>query len=62
MFAVQRGILCCYASTGPATPTGRGREFVMGPARTVGPQGGCVGFTQPVTVMLADCLVCPPEV
>lgn len=61
MLAVQRGILCCYADTGPATPTGRGREFVLGQARTVGPQGDCVGLTQSVTVMLADCLVCLPE-
>jgi hypothetical protein len=61
MFAVHRGILCCYAGTGPDTPTRRGREFVIGPAVSVGPQGGCVGFTQSVTLMLADCVVCPPE-
>lgn len=60
ILAVQRGILCCYASTDPVTRGGR--RYVLGAARPIGPQGGCIGMEQRVTVALEDCLVCPePE-
>ena len=56
MLAVERAVLCCY----PDTDTTRihGRRFVLGSSRVVGPQGGCTGFTQSVTVSLDDTVCC----
>lgn len=59
MLAVQQGILCCLAGTD--TTQRRGRRYIMGQTRTLGPQGGCVGFQASVTVALDDCIPCPPE-
>lgn len=59
MLAVQQAVLCCYAATD--TTRRNGRRFVLGQSRTVGPQGGCVGLEQRVTVALDDALCCPPE-
>jgi hypothetical protein len=50
MVAVRKGILCCLAGTDPTRP--RGRRFSLGGSTTIGPQGGCVGFEQTVTVDL----------
>ena len=58
MLTVQSGILCCLAGTDTARRTGR--RFVLGQSRTLGPQGGCVGLEQRVTVALDDCVPCPP--
>lgn len=59
MLAVQQSVLCCYAGTD--TTRRNGRRYVMGQSRTLGPQGGCVGFEQRVTVALDDALCCPVE-
>lgn len=58
LLSVQRAILCCYADTDTTRP--RGRRYVMGNSRTLGPQGGCVGLEQRVVVALDDCLACEP--
>jgi hypothetical protein len=58
MVTVANSVLCCLPGTDPARP--RGRRFVLGAQRTVGPQGGCVGLEQRVTVALAGC-GCPQE-
>lgn len=50
MAAVWTGVTCCYANTD--TTRRKGRRFVLGSSRTVGPQGGCSGFEQRVTVAL----------
>lgn len=57
MLAVQRGILCCYSDTDPDVRGGR--RYVMGQSRALGPQGGCVGLEQRITVALDGCLPCP---
>jgi hypothetical protein len=55
--AVWNALQCCFPSTGGAR---RGQTFTMGQMRTVGPEGGCVGFEQRVTVALPSC-GCPVE-
>lgn len=57
MLAVQQGILCCLAGTDPEMRLGR--RYVMGQTRSIGPQGGCVGFETRLIVALDDCLPCP---
>ncbi len=59
MLAVQAAILCCYASTDQTRLDGR--RYVIGQSASVGPQGGCVGFEQRVTVALDDCIDCDPS-
>jgi hypothetical protein len=58
MLAIQQAILCCYSGTD--TVTRHGRRYTVGQGATVGPQGGCVGIEQQVTVALDDCILCPP--
>ncbi|KUN37672.1 hypothetical protein AQJ30_15420 [Streptomyces longwoodensis] len=56
--AVYNALLCCL----PKTASGRrGRRFVLGQQRAVGPQGGCVGIEQTVTVALPACNPCPED-
>ena len=55
---VYSALLCCLPSTAPVR---RGRRFVMGAQRMLGPEGGCVGVEQRVTVALSGCLPCPTE-
>lgn len=57
MLNIQQSVLCCYSGTD--TTRRHGRRYVLGPSRTVGPQGDCVGIEQRVTVALDDCLPCP---
>lgn len=57
MLNIQQSVLCCYAGTDTTRP--RGRRYVLGASRTVGPQGDCVAVEQRVTVALDDCLPCP---
>lgn len=57
MLAIQRGVLCCYAGTD--TTRRHGRRYVLGSSRALGPQGGCVGVEQTLTVSLDDCIACP---
>ncbi|GAA2945988.1 hypothetical protein GCM10020227_11060 [Streptomyces flavovirens] len=52
---VYNALLCCL----PLTGSRRGRRFVMGEQRIIGPQGGCVGIEQRVTVALPGCAPCP---
>ncbi|MFF7250060.1 hypothetical protein ACFZBU_39935 [Embleya sp. NPDC008237] len=58
MVTVYNALLCCLPST-DATRR-RGRMFVLGPQRTVGPEGGCAGLEQRMTVGLPGC-GCPEE-
>lgn len=51
MLAVNRGILCCYAGT---IESRKGRRYVLGASTTLGPSGGCGGFTTRVVVALDD--------
>ncbi|CAM5476822.1 MULTISPECIES: hypothetical protein [Streptomyces] len=53
---VYNALLCCLPHTAPQGR--RGRRFVLGQQRTVGPQGGCVGIEQTVTVALPPCQPC----
>ncbi|MDX2730996.1 hypothetical protein [Streptomyces sp. PA03-2a] len=56
MVSVYNGLLCCLPGTEQRR---RGRRFVMGVQRTIGPEGGCVGLEQRVTVALPGCAECP---
>ncbi|MEV5677071.1 hypothetical protein [Streptomyces sp. NPDC052179] len=56
MVTVYNALLCCLPGTEQRR---RGRRFVMGAQRTIGPQGGCVGLEQRVTVALPGCAPCP---
>ncbi|GAA2948141.1 hypothetical protein GCM10010518_38730 [Kitasatospora cinereorecta] len=58
MVTVYNALLCCLPGTAPHLR--RGRRFVLGPSKTVGPEGGCVGLEQRVTVALPGC-GCPAE-
>lgn len=52
---VYNALLCCFPETSGRR---RGQMFVVGQQRPVGPQGGCVGIEQRITVALPHCL-CP---
>ncbi|MER6632327.1 hypothetical protein ABT301_29605 [Streptomyces sp. NPDC000987] len=52
---VYSALLCCLPATGGGR---RGRQFVLGQQRIIGPQGGCVGLEQTVTVALPACPPC----
>lgn len=55
---VYNALLCCVPETGGGR---RGRKFVLGAQRIIGPEGGCVGVEQRVTVALPGCGKCPGE-
>jgi hypothetical protein len=57
LVAVHNALECCLPATGDHR---RGRVVFVGEARTVGPEGGCVGLEQRVTVALPGC-GCPQE-
>lgn len=54
---VYNALVCCLPKTGGR----RGPKYVMGQQKVVGPQGGCAGIEQRVTVALASCVKCPDE-
>lgn len=54
---IYNAIMCCLPGTGGR----RGRRFVAGEQRIVGPQGGCVGVEQRVVVALPGCAPCPGD-
>ncbi|MBA0053428.1 hypothetical protein E0L36_21885 [Streptomyces sp. AJS327] len=56
---VFNALYCCLNGSEPGRR--RGRKYVMGQQRTVGPQGGCVGIEQRVTVALPGCWPCPED-
>lgn len=56
---VYSALWCCLPSLGP-NPR-RPRRFVVGAQQIIGPQGGCVGLEQRVTVALPGCGRCPGE-
>jgi hypothetical protein len=58
MVTVFNALLCCLPGT---LQTRRGRRFVMGQQKTIGPEGGCVGLEQRVTVALPGCGKCPDD-
>ncbi|OEJ56842.1 hypothetical protein BGM19_01110 [Streptomyces agglomeratus] len=58
MVTVYNALLCCLPGTEQRR---RGRRFVMGVQRTIGPEGGCVGLEQRVTVALPGCGRCPGD-
>ncbi|MCM1964833.1 hypothetical protein [Streptomyces sp. G1] len=53
---VYNALLCCLPGT---APNPRGRRYVIGTSKTIGPEGGCVGLEQRVTVALYGCSPCP---
>ncbi|WP_405759432.1 hypothetical protein OG234_13150 [Streptomyces sp. NBC_01420] len=57
MATVYNALLCCLPGS---TERRRGRAVFVGDSRTIGPQGGCVGLEQRVTVGIPGCL-CPSE-
>ncbi|THA54229.1 hypothetical protein [Streptomyces sp. A1136] len=56
MATVYSGLQCCLPGTEQRR---RGRRFVMGQQKVIGPEGGCVGIEQRVTVALPGCARCP---
>jgi hypothetical protein len=55
---VYNALYCCL----PGTSGGRRRrKFLIGQQRLIGPEGGCVGVEQRVTVALPGCVPCPGE-
>ncbi|MFJ1607059.1 hypothetical protein ACIOHS_27355 [Streptomyces sp. NPDC088253] len=56
--SVWNALQCCFPSTSGAR---RGHTFVIGPQRTVGPEGDCVGIEQRVTVALPSCACADEE-
>ncbi|MFF4292085.1 hypothetical protein ACFY0N_00340 [Streptomyces vinaceus] len=56
LVTVYNALLCCLPDT---APTPRGRRYVIGASKTIGPEGGCVGLEQRVTVGLYGCYTCP---
>jgi hypothetical protein len=54
---IMNALYCCLPSIGPAR---RGPKFVVGAQRIIGPEGGCVGVEQRVTIALPGCS-CPEE-
>lgn len=58
MVTVFNALLCCLPGTQQSR---RGRRFVMGVQKVLGPEGGCVGLEQRVTVALPGCGKCPED-
>lgn len=58
MATVYSALWCCLPGLGPGR---RPLRFVMGAQTVIGPQGGCVGLEQRVTVALPGCGRCPGE-
>lgn len=56
--AVQEGLLCCLSGAGVTAQSPNGYRFVMGPSTVIDASGGCVGFSQAVTVSLDDITCC----
>lgn len=54
---IMNALYCCLPGLGPAR---RGLKFTVGQQRLLGPEGGCVGVEQRVTVALPGCK-CPEE-
>ncbi|MFF4391437.1 hypothetical protein ACFY0G_32310 [Streptomyces sp. NPDC001552] len=54
--SVYNALLCCFPDS---TPVPRRRRFVLGQSKVIGPEGGCVGLEQRVTVGLYACYPCP---
>lgn len=56
LVTIVNALLCCL----PETSTGRDdRRFVLGAGRMLGPEGGCVGVEQRLTVAVRNCYTCP---
>jgi hypothetical protein len=55
LFTLHQALLCCTPQTSDVR---NGRQFVMGRSRVLGPEGGCVGIEQRVTVALPGCDPC----
>jgi len=55
---IYNALVCCLPTIGGRR---RGPKFELGPSRIVGPEGGCVGVEQRVTVALPGCGTCPGE-
>jgi hypothetical protein len=53
---VSTALVRCLPGTAP-----RGRRFVLGQSRVLGPEGGCAGVEQRVTVALPGCYTCPTQ-
>ncbi|WP_433341741.1 hypothetical protein [Streptomyces sp. CA-253872] len=56
---VYSALWCCLPGLSP-NPR-RPRRFTIGQQTVIGPQGGCVGLEQRVTIALPGCGTCPGE-
>lgn len=52
MATVYNALVCCLPG---ASSRRKGLQFYVGQQRTVGPEGGCVGLEQSVTIALPSC-------
>ncbi|MFJ8852370.1 hypothetical protein [Streptomyces sp. NPDC102437] len=59
MATVYSALWCCLSGLGPHPR--KPYRFLVGGQRTIGPEGGCVGLEQRVTVALPGCGRCPGE-
>lgn len=58
---VQDALMCCLSDQDSYNVLlGVGYKWVLGTLTTVGPEGGCVGFVQQLTVGLPTCAECCP--
>lgn len=55
LFTLHQAALCCTPQT---SDVHNGRRFVMGRSRVLGPEGGCVGIEQRLTLELPGCDPC----
>lgn len=58
MVSVHNALLCCFPEADNTRR--RGRRFSLGQGKVVGPEGGCVGLEQRITVALPSC-ACPED-
>jgi hypothetical protein len=56
--SIINALFCCLPGT---TGTRQGQRFVLGAGKMLGPDGGCVGVEQRLTVEVKNCFTCPEE-
>ncbi len=51
---IRQALICCFPGAAGLDPM----DWLLGVGTALGPQGGCVGWSQMVAVRFNDCLVC----
>lgn len=51
---IRQAVMCCFPDAANLDPM----DWVLGSAAALGPQGGCSGWAQGVTVKFSDCAPC----